>query len=1207
MPGFEDQQVLQQLLTGMNTMQMQTGLMPGGIPAYNNNNAYAAPPVQTPAQFSNNLAVNFRNTFSYQAVTPPMFGGVTPVPRTGAAQSYLPGATLGGGWGMARQQAQGNAGELLTSAQTVSGIGARSAFSGGLGLLATPFLGPWGGAAVGFGADYLMGDAVERMGQMPFKPFVDRQQRATQLQNMSLNNVRMGSDLSASGIGLSMTASMDLERNLMRTADNRNFKRDTGNMFNRQDMMKLTEISSQVGLLDNSQSVDQIARDMGKIGRALSTFMKVVEEPDVRQALQTMGQMRQLGMSIPETNVAAANARTYARMAGTTVQGVMQAGMQGANIFQQYGMSGATGLNVGMAATGTASMLGSVLDPRTLNMMGGRDGMAQSLASSAAKMSQISAILPGMLKRGKEGKLGVDEAAVHELMTGKKSVQALVRESASRMSGSQGTQFINDFSTQKSELEDEFMNSLGGMGGTLLPLVMGRSLMESGATNNMGAALRIAGLDEKQARTYQLLYEKGTLGDTLRQQQRTAQLERQRARTQRREGLSEAASGDRWSQFGSNVADLTFNVGVGLANTPLMLGGGAPLDMRAKDVRRGLRGLGNAANRFMRENFAEDTDIEEQQLAAGGGRLLRSLRPGELADSTTREQLGKQLDTDAGAQRFLKSWTADKTAPALLDRTNAEIDRYVDQRKRLADINPLVNLGAIGERLFTGPGGTGLTQLGRGGENIVETMQRNRSFFERARSGTLAESFPLFANQDSAATLKARALDQAALGKSIETALSSADGSGIQAIGKKYKLSTGEIATATSQAAGAARDYFKSQKENVGPLSLHTGNPTVGGLEQAIEKALAATPNLSPADKKKLASDLRTEAIRSASQGMTSSEKEFLTKFATGGADVAAQLGPGATQQAFLNKAETTRKETLAQLGIGTGYFDDMDSARQVVGVFSREGKEGDLQQKYLIAKSLDAAANSASDEGTAKKLRAQATKLRADLDADESVTDAQRAGAREGATGAAAQMSKDHLKSMGTAFSREIGKGTLDKSLVHVRKRLQGEAAYEDFAAAGIATLGVEGLNIFKEGAKSGKGVEKLREFMHAKGDTEGLKSLEGLDDVKMLRRIQKRMGRNAEGKFAGGLSQLADGMSEVDARNTETIEALDEARRKDMQTGSSTGAGDLGVVVEHFAKATDVFAQGASDLLASRDREYLGTTVRQGASPALNGKPPF
>lgn len=1182
MPGIGDQQVLQQLLTGMNTMQMQSGLMPGGVPALNNQNTYRPAPVMTPAQFSNDLSINLRNTFSYQAMTPPMFGGITPVPRTQEAQGYLPGATMGGGWGMARQQAQGNAGKFLTSAQTTTGFGARTAFGTGIGIAATPFVGPWGGAAIGMGADYLLGDTVERMAQMPFKPMIDQQQRAMQLQNMSMNNVRRGSDLSASGMGLSLTASMDLERNLMRTADNRNFKRDTGGMFNRQDMMKLTDISSQVGLLDNSQSVDQISRDMGKIGRALSTFMKVVEEPDVRKALQMMGNMRNMGMNIPETNVAAANARVFARMAGTTVQGVMQAGMQGAGMFQQMGMSAATGLNVGMAATGIAGTMGTSLDPRTLNMLGGREGISQSLASSTAQMSQIGAILPGLLSRGKDGKLGVDKKSLEEFMTGRGSIQDLVRQSSARMTGKQGADFITEYSTRKSELQDEVMNSMGGMGGVLMPLIMARRTIESGATKDMGAALRIAGLDEKQARTYQLLAESGTLGDTLRQQQRTMQIERQKVTAQRRESLSEAASDGRWSQFGAHALDATFNAGAWLA----------PGSVRAGDLRRGLRGIGNAAERFQRENFGEDTDIEEQQIAAGGGRLLRTVRPGELADSSMGTRLGKRLNTDAGANAFLQNWSRNtRTAP---DPITGEINRYIRQRDQMGSADATVALPALAARLTMGPGGAiGASALGRGGESAVDTIYGNTALPTRMMTGAFAEFAGISLRED-AATIRQRGTSQAELGRDIELALAGKVGSSgtLREMADARKISPTDMAQATAKAAGAVKRYFKHQQTTVGPFSVQTGDPSDVMVNKTIENALESIPNLTASDRKKLAKDMRSEVIRSASEGMSGTEKAFLSKLAAGGADVNSQLGSGASQQGLLDEAEGIRKKALGRLGIGTYWGKDIETARAAVSVFSQEGVEGELQQKLLVAKALDAAAASSGDTKLADRANLIRSTIESETGEGGKYTSAQTAGARAAAGEAASKMDKDQLEGMGAAFGRQKD-ANLDKNLAAARKAFQGEAAEKDFGAAAIGLLGAEETRIFQEGAASGKGVEKLREFYAGKGDKAKLKSLEGMDDSKLARKISKRVGLNAEGKFAGGLSQLADdAATEQDAVVDKAIDKISEDTRAD----GIAKAEMFGEAVSNFSKATVDYAAASSGFREAVEKGDIGAVMQQG-----------
>lgn len=1171
MPGIGDQQVLQQLLTGMNTMQMQAGLMPGGVPALNNQNTYRPPPAATPAQFSNDLSIHLRNTFSYQPLAPPMFGGITPVPRTQEAQGYLPGPTMGGGWGMARQQAQGNASKFLTSAQATTGFGARGAFGLGVGAVAGGLtMNPWIGAAAGAGADYLMGDVVERMAQMPFKPLIDQQQRAMQLQNMSMNNVRRGSDLSASGMGLSLTASMDLERNLMRTADNRNFKRDTGGMFNRQDMMKLTEISSQVGLLDNAQSVDQISRDMGKIGRALSTFMKVVEEPDVRKALSMMGNMRQLGMSIPETNVAAANARTFARMAGTTVQGVMQAGMQGAGMFQQYGMSGATGLGVGMAAAGAAGTMSTILDPRTLNLLGGREGVAQTLTGAAAQMSQITAILPGMLKRGKDGKLTVDEDAMGRL-TRPGGIDELVRGSASRTDN----QFIQEYSHRKGALQDEFMNKMGPMGAILMPVLLAKRFMSQTGISDIGAGLRGIGLDEKQSETIAQLYQSPDFYKAMRQQQRTLDIEQQKIRGMRSQSLADVAD-----------ADVSRRFSRGLGNAALDM-----VDMGTGQVRRDITAVGNGANNWMRSE-AEDADLEEQQIAAGGGRLLRAVRPGALTSAAEQRGLAERLRTDKGASEFNEQ----VNRYARRQRSSADILRsenrqYMAEAEQIRSANPLTAIGGLMSRTLIGPdGSTGFADIGRGGESSAETLMESEDFGTRLRNGTLGTMVGLN-DKLSLGQLERRQANRKLLGRQVEQGLATPNSTGeLNRLTEKYALKDKDMANVVGKATAAVSALLKSKTAPLGWEGTYVSSRTTGDeIDRTIRAAIGNVPGLDAGKNAALAQELRSEIIRTVGNSAGSSEKLVLDRLAKGGADIAGN-DKAAVQQYHANKAEYKREAIVSLLGMDTGFFGNTESQREVIDIFAKE--DNALQQKYLAVASMEAAGNKEGAEA-----------LRTQLRLDKKYTDEQRAGAESGARKAVAGMDENDKANMGKKFSAAYS----DKKhggLYGITKTVAGLAATaqdvskEEQMRARVGVLGVEGADIFAK-----DGVRGLKKHLESGGVLEGaseslVKQIrEGaLTPADVDRKIQKRREDRASGTFAGGLVQMADkiGAGDFASDALETLENMQEEDAAARPAAAAAEGDSLGAAASNLDAASAKLLEAATSLAHTGDRGDLRETLR-------------
>lgn len=1169
MPGPQDQQVLQQLLTGMNTMQMQAGLMPGGTPVLNQNNTYTAPPVMSPAEFSNNLRVQFQNTFYQQPLPPPNFGAVTPVPMNPFSQGLLPPPQMGMGFGMGRQQVMASNMSSLSNAQTLGGVGARGLFgmaATGLGTMMTG--NPLIGAGIGYGADYLFGGAVERLGQLPFQPFIEQQKRAAQLQNMSLRTVRTGGDLSASGVGLSGSAAFDLERNLSQLTGNRNFRTDTGDMFNRQDMMKITRLSSQMGLLDTAQGTDQITREMGKIGRALSTFMRVVEEPDVQQALQMMGRMRNLGMSVPEMNVAASNARTYARMAGTSVQGVMQAATQGAGIFQQAGLSGATGLNVGMAATGAAGMLRTQLDPRTLSLLGGSEGIARNLMTSSAQMSQMDFMMPGLLSRGKNGQLGIDEEALREFALGKRSVTDLAQRSARRLSGGQADPFVREYSTRRNELRDEMMNSMGGLGGVLIPLSMGRSLMETGAAKNMGDALRMAGLDEEQARTLELSYESPEFWSGIREQRRSQQYFRQNERALRRRHRSETAARDRSTSMrrtlvGGAAAGLMSSIPGG---TGLMAAGTA-MGITPESIRLGANRFMGGIDSLFRENFAEDADLEEMQRAVGGGEMLRAYRPGRLSSASQIDALREELRSDSGAESFLQRYRQGNARG--VGGIESELSRFAQAQAMVR--TPGMRVAGVARRLFEGPE-VGLTRLGRQGESYGDTVLSGENIYSRF-SNSIAGGL-LGAPAMSVDQLRSRGQEQMRIGRLLEETRDTSNVSGIQELSKRHgNIPRGELAKILGKASQAVKSYIGGQQTNLGFTTLHTGTVSSGGLSAQVKEAINSA-NLSPEQKKALLEDpsMVKEATRLARQGMSSTEMEFLDKLESRGANTAESM-QGATRQQLLQRAETARADTLKALNVSEGIFSNAEGQKAIIDIFSDTTKRGGLKQKLLAVRALAAA-------GHADK----AAELKAKLGLSGQYTDAEMKAAEDTVGDSVGRMDRSDLKSMGNYFNRDFEK--LDGALAHARSTLQG-AKEAQFEIGLKDTLGDRGAEMFRSG-----GVSALKEYLDAGGNIKGLSGnlrkriMAGdIDDTEITRKVGNLVNRRTRGSFRGGLSQTADDIGRTGIED----ELIDEFEKGALERASE-GAGKKNAD-EHFSKAVDKFSSATDKL--EKAAEGLGNAA--------------
>lgn len=1160
MPAYQDQQAIQQLLSGLNTMQMQAGLMPGGIPTYAPPSTSLPPPPMHPAQFSNSLALDYSSRFSPIGMPPPMFGGVTPVPRNDFANGMLPGPMLGSGWGMARQRVQGSANAYITGAQTVAGVG--GAFAGGaagtaIGATIGSLAGPLGTVAGGLIGGYLGGGAGSSLAQLPFQPYIDQRQRALQLQNASLNNVRTGADVSASGLGLGANAAMSLERNLTNMADNRNFKRDTGNMFNRQDMMKITQISAQVGLLDNAQSVDQMSKEMGKIGRALATFMKVVEEPDVQEALKMMGKMRSMGMNVPEMNVAASNARTFARMAGTTVQGVMAQGMQGAGVFQQYGMSGAAGFNVGMAAVGAAGNMATYMDPRQLSMLGGREGVAGSLTSAAAKMTNLDALLPGLATMGKDGKLGIDRNALLELAQGKRSVTGLINKSAQQLSGMGTKGFVEAYSTQQSELKDELMSSLGGQGSVLAPMMIARSLMETGAVDSIGAGLRLAGLDEKEARTVELAARSPEFFQNIRKSNRPDSIMRQAERSRQRQQQRDRAGSEVWRR-GLRAAG---NLGLrGLRELGSNMGGipgddnapGATVDTVARDFNY----IGNTVSNFMQNEFGDDVDLEEQQAAAGGGDFLQVVRSSRYGSSQQIRQLQRQLRTKQGRESITSRLaTVNQRVQRAIKNEDAEatFQAGIDQG------SPLTAMARAGLKSagFVGAEGFGFSPKS---EFLRDTVARNEGYLDRYKRN-LGFGAELTDEQ-----VQKRAAEMQSTGAFIEQARGSRyDTSITQDMNKRLKsagLQEKTINAAVASASAGINTYLERISGTAGGQRLNFSKSDM--LSQIRETLLNKNHSVETVDKLMADESFVAQALAAGEGSRSETGKDMLNNAERGGADIGAAI-EGRAKRLTREEADKSRKGALSGLGIYGNAATDADK-KAVMDIFADTGEGADTKKKLMVIKALRAAGKTEQADRLEQELKGK-------------VDSKEFESASAFVEGASQTLDPDTLKQVGTKFGKYSGKE--DYIIEKVTGQAQ-DASASDAQQALIGKLGAKGAEIYSS-APAGERMARLAEY--AKGAGASMKGLSKeqqkklaageMGEDELLQLAAGDLSAGAEAVVAGGGTQKTDsgGLDEVAdamvtsmeewanknlAKSTESFSKLDEASNKLKEAAVALGASE-------------------------------------------------
>jgi hypothetical protein len=322
-----------------------------------------------------------------QAAIPPM-QALSPLSGISPFQPQRPAPMFNTPADIRQMESDVNAYQNFSMAAQVPRIaGQTAAFAGtaAIGAKLGSRFGPMGAVAGAVGGAALAGFSglargAGELAQMPMAPMMQQQQMSAALQRTTRNFVITGPQLHERGQGLTRQASLDLARGFQDMSEDKGFQRETGGMFNAQDLMKITSLGGQAGLMDAAQSVPQIKQKVKETASTIQKFMAITNDPDITNVIRQMGQMRQMGMTQQDMTNAAQGMKAYARMAGTSVQGIQQmGGVPGAAIFSQAGMTPATGFNYGNFAAASARqyVASGGVGPRELALMGGVSGITQ--------------------------------------------------------------------------------------------------------------------------------------------------------------------------------------------------------------------------------------------------------------------------------------------------------------------------------------------------------------------------------------------------------------------------------------------------------------------------------------------------------------------------------------------------------------------------------------------------------------------------------------------------------------------------------------------------------------------------------------------------------------------------------------------------------------------------------------------------------------
>lgn len=859
-----------------NGMHMQAGMMAPPIA-----------PVQPMGPSAAHMAMQLQQqAMAMQYITPPpshIFGGMSPA-MPGMFSPRIPQQMLGrANW--ARQSAAHEQNEAMGMAQGGLGLGARVLGMGAAGLMG----GPLGMLAYeGLG----MGQSVQNGASSMLNPFVAQRARGLHIQNMSTGFVTGGPNLAANGQGLNMMASQQVAHGITSMADSRSFRKDTGGAFNRADLDRITRLSGELGMLDQSQSADSMIREVKKVSKALSAFMKIAEEPDVQRAMQQMARFRGMGFATPEIPMAASNARTFARMAGVSMEAMNARGELGAGVFQQHGMSGAAGFNAGIASAGAARAAATGMSERQLAMAGGESGIAGTMLNASAQAATVDAFLPAMVTR-RNGRMVIDHNAMREMLSsGTMTPADLARRGGENIQRLGGRSAVDELLTRRRELQDEMATSMSPQQMTLLPMLQARMIQRQ-TGGSLTAAFRTMNMSEQDARTMSQTMQDPEFTSNMRQQLVTSSRERmagQRDAVRRNDSTGERLSG---------LVDRNIT---------------APINNRLGRIMRPVT-----------DYLAMEQDNEEALELAGDGRG-RVVRGNRLGSEVQQAYARDRLRDDPSGMR------ADMRAAAQAAGMNVARENMRDADRQ----------GNILLRQFSGAHGYGLTRAARGGDTARSAIMEN--------AGTANRVLDFFGQGPSAAAVENMGREQAELGQILEGRGGTDEDIRTRRRGatQGLGLSAQEDARMRGTAAESVANYVRNTRS--GPGGIIGQGASASGMRAAVTRDMLAQ-NFSQAQ---ITAALRNEsfletAAQSARQSAAPEDQANFDSLISAGQQSTAAFA-GQSRDALREFANTKRSSAASQLGGGATFGASESEQRGLVDLIGGSGGDGEMRRKILAA-----------------------------------------------------------------------------------------------------------------------------------------------------------------------------------------------------------------------------------------------------------------
>lgn len=402
-----------------------------------------------------------------------------------------------------------------------------AAFGGGMG-----FAGSMLGSAFGPIGSIVGGMAGSALGGTMIDPVIDDIRRGRQLQNVMSPWMVSGGQLNMfTGTGMERQAAQQTAH-MLRTMTQDHDMRRLG--FNTQDVMRITQLSADQGLLQTAQNPDHIAQQVKNISKAVKALVQITGDPDVRNAIASLGQMRVMGFEgLASQTGAVANRAIFARMAGVSQQQMAQFEAAGAMQATQMGLSGATGIRAAQFGAGMANVAASsgTVEGLALARAGGQQGLAQTLGRAQMASAAFDPYLMAAVEKGPGGMhLNMDLYRANQ----GKSLSEVMGIAGEHMNAL-GPRGMLEFRRRRAELGERALQGMSPTEQMLMPLRQARAIQQDVGDLDLGSAFEVlaqrTGMSAGELQAMQQVYTdprmyRGTMQQLRVQQRRAADQER---------------------------------------------------------------------------------------------------------------------------------------------------------------------------------------------------------------------------------------------------------------------------------------------------------------------------------------------------------------------------------------------------------------------------------------------------------------------------------------------------------------------------------------------------------------------------------------------------------------------------------------------------------------------------------------------------------